>query len=120
MLGLEYVSIVENQIPLKELRPDMKHWQELIRENAFGSGSHRDHLPACLAHILYCIVAEQPYNLAYFFIKHIECARANPKAYLPYGMFLTRLYHHVIENYPDLDNNIYQSIHPTFHSLILK
>ena len=70
----------------------MKCWEELIRENAFGTGGHRDHLPACLAHMLYCIVAEKPYNLAYFFIKRIECARKTPKANLPYGMFLTRLY----------------------------
>ena len=128
MLGLEcvtttlsskskHVSTFENRIPLKELRHDMRHWEELIRENAFGSGEHRDHLLACLAHMLYCIVAEQHYNLAYFFIKRIECARANPKAYLLYGMFLTRLYNHVIDNYPDLDNSIYQSSYPTFRLL---
>ena len=130
MLGLEcetstqsiiskHVSIPKNQILLKELRPDMEYWEELVRENAFGSEGHSDHLPACLAHMLYCIVAEQPYNLAYFFIKRIECARANPKAILPYGMFLTRLHKHVIENYPDLDDSIYQSIYPTLRPLVL-
>ncbi|GKA60608.1 hypothetical protein Tco_0760015 [Tanacetum coccineum] len=40
----------------KELSQDMKHWEELIRENVFGLGGHRDHLPASLAHMLYCIV----------------------------------------------------------------
>ena len=115
-----YVSTSQNKIPLKELRHDMRHWEELIRENAFGSGEYRDHLPTCLAHMLYCIVAEQHYNLAYFFIKRIECARANPKAFLPYGMFLTRLYRYVIHNYPDLDNSIYQPIHPTFRHLVPK
>ncbi|GKB30425.1 hypothetical protein Tco_0869826 [Tanacetum coccineum] len=54
--------------------------EELIRENVFGLGGHRDHLPACLAHMLYCVVAEEQYNLAYFFVKRIECARANPTA----------------------------------------
>ena len=54
------VDISENQILLKGLSPDMKRWEELIRENAFGTGGHRDHLPACLAHMLYCVVAEQP------------------------------------------------------------
>ncbi|GJR95687.1 hypothetical protein Tco_0267861 [Tanacetum coccineum] len=63
----------------------MKQWEELIRENVFGLGGHRDHLPACLAHMLYCVVAEEQYNLAYFFVKRIECARANPTANLPYG-----------------------------------
>ncbi|GJX98476.1 zf-CCHC domain-containing protein [Tanacetum coccineum] len=64
---------------------DWNQWEELIRENVFGLGGHRDHLPACLAHMLYCVVIEEQYNLAYFFVKRIECARANPTANLPNG-----------------------------------
>ncbi|GKD34646.1 hypothetical protein Tco_1250155 [Tanacetum coccineum] len=64
----------------------MKEWEELIRENMFGLGGHRDHLPAYLAHILYYVVAEEQYNLAYFFVKRIQCARATPTANLPYGI----------------------------------
>ncbi|GJX62438.1 hypothetical protein Tco_0295338 [Tanacetum coccineum] len=60
------VSLNPNQIFTKELSPDMKQWEELIRENVFGLGGHRDHLPACLAHMLYCVVVEEQYNLAYF------------------------------------------------------
>ncbi|GJS95959.1 hypothetical protein Tco_0802927 [Tanacetum coccineum] len=74
------VTLTPNQILTKELSPDMKQWEELIRENVFELGGHRDHLPACLAHMLYCVVAEEQYNLAYFFVKRIECARANPTA----------------------------------------
>ncbi|GJU22143.1 hypothetical protein Tco_1155485 [Tanacetum coccineum] len=77
------VSLNPNQILTKELSPDMKQWEELIRENVFGLGGHRDHLPACLAHIY------------------------TPTANLPYGMFLTRLYRHVMETYLHLDNGIY-------------
>ncbi|GJV53065.1 hypothetical protein Tco_1448806 [Tanacetum coccineum] len=62
-----------------------------------------DHLPACLAHMLYCVVAEEQYNLAYLFVKRIECARANPIANLPYGMFLTRLFRKFMEVYPHYD-----------------
>ncbi|GKC57230.1 hypothetical protein Tco_1084828 [Tanacetum coccineum] len=69
----------------------MKCWEELIRENVSGLGGHRDHLSASIAHMLYCIVAEEQYNLAYFFIKLIECVRATLNANLPYGMFLTVL-----------------------------
>ncbi|GJY60599.1 pentatricopeptide repeat-containing protein [Tanacetum coccineum] len=86
------VSLNPNQILTKELSPDMKQWEELIRENVFGLGGHRDHLPACLAHMLYCVVAEEQYNLAYFFVKRIQCARATPTANLPYGMFLTLMH----------------------------
>ncbi|GJY15748.1 putative ribonuclease H-like domain-containing protein [Tanacetum coccineum] len=95
----QIVTLTPNQILTKELSPVMKQWEELIRENVFGLGGHQDHLPACLAHMLYCVVAEEQYNLAYFFVKRIECARANPTAKLPYGMLLTRLYRHIMEVY---------------------
>ncbi|GJX05474.1 hypothetical protein Tco_0191390 [Tanacetum coccineum] len=86
----------------------------------FGLGGNRDHLSACLAHILYCIIAEEQYNLAYFFVKRIECARSNPTANLPYGMFLTRLYRHIMEHYPHLDNEIYNVVDRVMHPLALK
>ncbi|GJY95182.1 hypothetical protein Tco_0511543 [Tanacetum coccineum] len=63
------VALNPNQILTKELSPNMKQWEELIRENVFGLRGHRDCLPACLAHMLYCVVAEEQYNLAYFFFK---------------------------------------------------
>ncbi|GKA28921.1 hypothetical protein Tco_0715166 [Tanacetum coccineum] len=79
------ISLNPNQILTKELSPDMKQWEELFSENVFGLGGHRDHLPACLAHMLYFVVAEEQYNLAYFFVKRIQCARYTPTANLPYG-----------------------------------
>ncbi|GJX56421.1 hypothetical protein Tco_0286318 [Tanacetum coccineum] len=80
------VVLTPNQILTKELNQDLKHWEELIRENVFRLEGHRDHLPASLAHMLYCIVAEEQYNLAYFFVKRIKCARSNPTANLPYDL----------------------------------
>ncbi|GKB35664.1 hypothetical protein Tco_0880606 [Tanacetum coccineum] len=97
----------------------MKHWEELIRENVFGLGGHRDHLSASLTHMLYCIVAEEQYNLAYFFVKRIECARVTPNVNLPYGMFLTRLFRHVMEHYAHLDNGIYNVVDRVMHPLAL-
>ncbi|GJU96415.1 hypothetical protein Tco_1321171 [Tanacetum coccineum] len=93
---------------------------QLIRENVFGLGGHRDHLPACLAYMLYCVVAEEQHNLAYFFVKRIKCARATPTANLLYGIFLTRLYRHVMEAYPHLDNGIYNIVDRVMHPLALK
>ncbi|GKB57092.1 hypothetical protein Tco_0913278 [Tanacetum coccineum] len=63
--------------------------------------------------MLYCVVAEEQYNLAYFFVKRIECARANLTANLPYGMFLTRLYRHI-------DNGIYDIVDRVMRPLALK
>ncbi|GJX77844.1 hypothetical protein Tco_0324655 [Tanacetum coccineum] len=70
--------------------------------------------------MLYCVVTEEQYNLAYFFIKRIECARANPTANLPYGMFLTRLYRHIMKVYPHLDNGIYDIVDRFMRPLALK
>ncbi|GKB02194.1 hypothetical protein Tco_0830283 [Tanacetum coccineum] len=114
------VSLNPNQILTKELSPDMKQWKELFRENVFRLGGHRDRLPTYLAHMLYCVVAEEQYNLAYFFVKRIECARATPTANLPYGMFLTYLYRHVMETYPHLDNGIYDIVERVMRPLALK
>ncbi|GKB92878.1 hypothetical protein Tco_0965150 [Tanacetum coccineum] len=95
-------------------------WEELIRENVFGLGRHRDRLPTYLAHMMYYVVAEEQYNLAYFFIKRIQCHRATRTANLLYGMFLTRLYRHVMEMYPHLDNGIYDIVERVMRPLALK
>ncbi|GJS78438.1 retrovirus-related pol polyprotein from transposon TNT 1-94 [Tanacetum coccineum] len=111
------VTLTPNQVLTKEVREDLKQWEELIRENMFSLEGHRDHLPACLSHILYSILVEQQYNLAYFFVKRIESAKATPKSQLPYGMFLTRLFRYVMEDYPHLDNGIYNVIDRLIYKL---
>nr|GEU46056.1 putative reverse transcriptase domain-containing protein [Tanacetum cinerariifolium] len=50
----------------------------------------------------------------------IESARATPKAYLPYGMFLTHLFRHVMEHYPHLDNGIYDVVERVMRPLALR
>nr|GEW56127.1 UBN2 domain-containing protein [Tanacetum cinerariifolium] len=79
-LKVKWSLSIQIKILTKELSPDMKQWEELIRENIFGLGGHQDRLPACLAHMLYCVVAEEQYNLAYFLVKRIKCARATQTA----------------------------------------
>ncbi|GJR36925.1 hypothetical protein Tco_1212609 [Tanacetum coccineum] len=63
---------------------------------------------------------KEQYNLAYFFVKRIQCARDTPTANLPYGMFLTRLYRPVMETYPHLDNGIYNIVERVMRPLVLK
>ncbi|GJW65702.1 hypothetical protein Tco_0117586 [Tanacetum coccineum] len=79
-----------------------------------------DRLLACLAHMLYCIVAKEQYNLAYFFVKIIECAKATPTANLPYSMFLIRLYRYVMEMYPHLNNGTYDIVERVMRPLALR
>ncbi|GKA06967.1 hypothetical protein Tco_0686191 [Tanacetum coccineum] len=65
----------------------MKRWEELIRENVFRL--ERPTGPAIPTgappHVVICIVVEEQYNLAYLFVKQIECSRATPTTNLPYG-----------------------------------
>nr|GEX54298.1 pentatricopeptide repeat-containing protein [Tanacetum cinerariifolium] len=114
------VILSPNQVLTKELTQDLKRWNEIIYEKVFGLGGYWEHLPTCLAHILYCILAEQQYNIVYFFVKIIKSARATPKAHIPYGMFLTRLFQHVTEHYPHLDNGIYNVVECVMRPFALK
>ncbi|GJS91365.1 hypothetical protein Tco_0774001 [Tanacetum coccineum] len=98
-------------------------WEELIRENVFRLGGHRDRLPACLAHMLYYVVDEEQYNLAYFFVKRIQCTRDTSNTNLCMALFsLTRLYRHVMDKryYPHLDNGIYNIVERVMRPLALK
>ncbi|GKA17301.1 hypothetical protein Tco_0697138 [Tanacetum coccineum] len=91
-IKIQNATLTPNQILTKELRQDMKRWEEII----------------------------QQYNLAYFFVKRIKCARATSNANLPYGMFLTRLFRHIMKQYPHLDNDIYNVVDRVMRPLALK
>ncbi|GKD67216.1 hypothetical protein Tco_1309324, partial [Tanacetum coccineum] len=122
LASLEYSQETEGPYCTDLPNPDdIRRLFELERVmNVVGLGGHRDRLLACLAHMLYCVVAEEQYNLAYFFVKRIKCARATPTANLLYGMFLTRLYRRVMEMYPHLDNDIYEIVKRVMRPLALK
>nr|GEV45482.1 zf-CCHC domain-containing protein/DUF4219 domain-containing protein/UBN2 domain-containing protein [Tanacetum cinerariifolium] len=53
-------------------------------------------------------------------LSRIKSARATLKAHLPYGMFLTCLFRHVMEFYPHLDNCIYDVVERVMHPLALR
>nr|GEU43982.1 UBN2 domain-containing protein [Tanacetum cinerariifolium] len=53
-------------------------------------------------------------------LMRIESAQATPKAHLPYGMFLTRLFRHVMKHYPYLDNGIYDVVERVMRPLALR
>ncbi|GKC86867.1 hypothetical protein Tco_1147516 [Tanacetum coccineum] len=95
----------------------MKPWVEIIRENAICLGGHRDHVSACLCHMLYCIETSTPYNLAFFILKRMEKTRFKPKELLPYGMLLTRLFKHVVSVSPELAFDHFLSHDRAMHPL---
>ncbi|GKE73248.1 hypothetical protein Tco_1535289, partial [Tanacetum coccineum] len=85
----------------------MKTWVEINRENAFCLGGNQDHILACLGHMLYCVANSIQYNLAFFVAKRIEFVRSRRGYILPYGMLLTRLFKHVMAEYPHLQSDQY-------------
>nr|GEV00245.1 alpha/beta hydrolases superfamily protein [Tanacetum cinerariifolium] len=89
--------------------PHMKPWVDIICENVINLEGHRDHVFACLCHMLYCIETSTPCNLAFFILKRMEKTRNKPKELLPYGMILTRLFKHVVSVFLELAINHYLS-----------
>ncbi|GKD35277.1 hypothetical protein Tco_1250786 [Tanacetum coccineum] len=96
------IVVDKNKILTREIQSHMKPWVDIIRKNAICLGGHKDHVFACLCHMLYCIEASTRYNLAFFILKRMEKTRSKPKELLPYGMLLTRLFKHVVSIFPEL------------------
>ncbi|GKA15365.1 hypothetical protein Tco_0695112 [Tanacetum coccineum] len=111
------VVVDTNAILTHEIQPHMKPWVDVIGENVICLGGHRDHVSACLCHMLYCIETSTPYNLAFFILKQMEKTRNKPKELLPYGMILTRLFKHVVSIFPELAINHYISYDRVMHPL---
>nr|GEX64672.1 uncharacterized mitochondrial protein AtMg00810-like [Tanacetum cinerariifolium] len=71
------------------------------------SWGNRDHVPACLCHMLYCIAKSEQYNLAFFIAKLMEFVTKQPRLILPYGMLLTQLFKYVMSESPKLSSDRY-------------
>ncbi|GJZ60263.1 retrovirus-related pol polyprotein from transposon TNT 1-94 [Tanacetum coccineum] len=111
------INVDENKILNRKIQNHMSSWVKIIRENVLCLGGHRDHVPSCLCHMLYCIETSTKYNLAFFILKRMESIRNSPKANLPYGMLLTRLFTHIVSNFPELSNDRYILCDRVMHPL---
>ncbi|GJZ84386.1 retrovirus-related pol polyprotein from transposon TNT 1-94 [Tanacetum coccineum] len=111
------ITVDENKVLNREILNHLSSWVKIIRENVFCLGGHHDHVRACLCHMLYCIETSTKYNLAFFILKRIKSIRNTPKANLPYGMLLTRLFTHVMSNFPELSNDRYILYDRVMHPL---
>ena len=67
--------------------------------------------------MLYCLITEQPYNLAYFVAKRIVNVKARLDKAIPYGMLLTRLYRYVMNTFPLLQDGQYLHVEPVMAPL---
>ncbi|GJT02307.1 hypothetical protein Tco_0823476 [Tanacetum coccineum] len=67
----------------------------------------KDHVPACLCYMLYCVANFENFNIAYFMAKRMEWVTKQARLILPYGMLLTLLFDFIISEYPELKNESY-------------
>ncbi|GKD85870.1 hypothetical protein Tco_1357024 [Tanacetum coccineum] len=102
------VVVDKNEILTREIQPHMKPWVDIIHENVICLGGHRDHVSACLCHMIYC-------NLDFFILKRMEKTRNKTKELLPYRMLLTRLFKHVVSIFPELAIDHYLSYDRVMH-----
>ncbi|GKA28737.1 hypothetical protein Tco_0714982, partial [Tanacetum coccineum] len=103
----EEIDVHEYHILTREILTTFKPLEEIIRENVFCLGGNRDHVPACLCYMLYCVVHSEKFNLAYFMAKQIEWVTKQKRLILPYGMLLTRLFKFVMNENRELYNKSY-------------
>ncbi|GKC43803.1 hypothetical protein Tco_1061525, partial [Tanacetum coccineum] len=103
----EEIDVLEYQILTREIVSTLKPLEEIIRENVFCLGGNRDHVPACLCFMLYCVVHSEKFNLAYYMAKRMEWVTKQARLILPYGMLLTRLFKFIMNEYPELYNESY-------------
>ncbi|GKF04369.1 hypothetical protein Tco_0035037, partial [Tanacetum coccineum] len=103
----EEIDVRDRQILTSEIVPPLKPLEEIIRENIFCLGGNRDHVPACLCYMLYCVANSKKFNLAYYMAKLMEWVTKQARLILPYGMLLTRLFKFFINESPGLSNESY-------------
>ncbi|GJV83507.1 hypothetical protein Tco_1523405 [Tanacetum coccineum] len=103
----EEIDVLEYQVLTREIEPTLKPLEEIIRENVFCLGGNRDHVPACLCYMLYCVIHSERFNLPYFMAKRMEWVTKQKMLILPYGMLLTRLFKFIVRENLELENESY-------------
>ncbi|GJW18077.1 retrovirus-related pol polyprotein from transposon TNT 1-94 [Tanacetum coccineum] len=103
----EEVEVQDYQILTREIVLTLKPLEQIIWENIFCLGGNRDHVPACLCYMLYCVANSEKFNLAYYIAKQMEWVTKQARLILPYGMLLTRLFKFIFDENPELQNESY-------------
>ncbi|GJX47253.1 hypothetical protein Tco_0272443 [Tanacetum coccineum] len=103
----EEIDVHEYQILTREIVPTLKPLEEIIQENVFCLGGNRDHVPACLCYMIYCVVHSEKFNLSYYMAKRMEWVTKQKRLILPYGMLLTHLFKLIMNENHDLYNESY-------------
>lgn len=71
------------KIHLSEVCEELLNWAIILKENTLGLEGIREQLPTCCAHLMYCLLTQQHYNLAYFFTRWITHLKGNKTKLIP-------------------------------------
>ncbi|GKC39663.1 zf-CCHC domain-containing protein [Tanacetum coccineum] len=105
--SIDDLSLDSNSVPICKLGMEFSEIDRVDEESRRGEVC--DHISAASCHMMYCINNNQPYNLAYFIVNQMSSVKNNPESPMPYGMLLTRLFHHINSVHPNLLKSKYQS-----------
>nr|GEV47506.1 pentatricopeptide repeat-containing protein [Tanacetum cinerariifolium] len=103
----EEVEVQDYQILTREIVSTLKPLENIIWENVFCLGGNRDHVPACLCYMLYCVANSKKFSLAYFMAKRMEWVTKQASLIIPYGMLFTRFFDFIIDENLELKNESY-------------
>ncbi|GJX78799.1 hypothetical protein Tco_0326948 [Tanacetum coccineum] len=113
----EEIDVHDHQIITCEIVPTLKPLEEIIQENVFCLGGNRDHVPACLCYMLYCVVHSKKFNLAYYMAKRMKWVTKQKRLIIPYGMLLTYFFKFIMNENHDLYNESYVLYHRVMNPL---
>ncbi|GKA86154.1 hypothetical protein Tco_0807865 [Tanacetum coccineum] len=113
----EEIEVQDYQILTRKIVSTLKPLEEIIRENVFYLRGNRDHVPACLCYMLYCVANFEKFNLAYYMEKRMKWVTKQARLILLYGMLLTRLFKFIIDENPELNNESYVLYHRVMNPL---
>nr|GEX31654.1 pentatricopeptide repeat-containing protein [Tanacetum cinerariifolium] len=65
----EEIDVREYQVLTREIEPILKPLEEIIQENVYCLGGNRDHIPACLCYMIYCVIHSEKFNLTYYMLE---------------------------------------------------
>nr|GFA39532.1 hypothetical protein [Tanacetum cinerariifolium] len=85
----EEIDVLKYQVLTYEIETTLKPLEDIIQEMFFCLWGNRDHVPACLCHMIYRVVHSEKFNLAYYMAKRMEWVTRQKRLILPYGRHFT-------------------------------
>ncbi|GJR95871.1 hypothetical protein Tco_0268045 [Tanacetum coccineum] len=90
-----------NKLHIDDIRPDLRGWELLFKENFFCSLGKRNKVNACTACMFYYLTIRRKFNFTSMIIYRMEEVINKRDGPMPFAMLLTRLYKHILQTNPE-------------------